>query len=258
MCASARLAGPGLETQSLLSVVCRALTLARSSLARSLAPLQRGREGAGGSLGGGASGASYTHTHTHTPEERVARRPRTLPGSGGVPFRGDRLPGPRRTAGGHASAAHVANKNERRGAARSRGPGAADREVRAQASAARSREIVVEDASAQASMKSAASCETSCDTQDLVNHRILERPTPAAWGQPRAVGTADSASARCRHCPRQTAFSGQTSSGGAVPARSRGVRAEASLSQQGRPRLDAPSLPPPLARGRGRRTGVGP
>lgn len=46
----------------------------------------------------------------------------------------------------------------------------------------RSRDIVVEDASAQASMKSAASCETSCDTQDFVNHRILERLTPAAGG----------------------------------------------------------------------------
>lgn len=31
-------------------------------------------------------------------------------------------------------------------------------------------------------MKSAASCETSCDTQDLVNHRILERLTPGARG----------------------------------------------------------------------------
>lgn len=40
----------------------------------------------------------------------------------------------------------------------------------------------MEDASAQASMKSAASCETSCDTQDLVNHRILERLTPGARG----------------------------------------------------------------------------
>ena len=47
----------------------------------------------------------------------------------------------------------------------------------------RSRAIVVEDASAQASMKSAASCETSCDTQDLANHRILERPTPGARAQ---------------------------------------------------------------------------
>lgn len=46
-----------------------------------------------------------------------------------------------------------------------------------------SRDIVVEDASAQASMKSAASCETSCDTQDLANHRILERLTPGAGGR---------------------------------------------------------------------------
>ena len=40
-----------------------------------------------------------------------------------------------------------------------------------------SKDIVVEDASAQVSMKSAANCETSCDPQDLVNHRILERLT---------------------------------------------------------------------------------
>lgn len=71
-----------------------------------------------------------------------------------------------------------------RGGTQSWPRGVAGREARAQASAARSREIVVEDASAQASMKSAASCETSCDTQDLVNHRILERPTPAAGGNP--------------------------------------------------------------------------
>lgn len=49
-----------------------------------------------------------------------------------------------------------------------------------------SRDIVVEDASAQASMKSAASCETSCDTQDFANHRILERLTPGAAGGVRA------------------------------------------------------------------------
>ena len=67
VCASARLAGPGLETQSLLSVVCRALTLARSSLARSLAPLQRGREGAGGVAGRRRVRCIlHTHTHTHT------------------------------------------------------------------------------------------------------------------------------------------------------------------------------------------------
>ena len=107
-----------------------------------------------------------------------------------------------------------------------------------------SKAIVVEDASAQASMKSAASCETSCDTQDLVNHRILERPTPAAWGQPRAVGTADSASARCRHCPRQTAFGGQTSSGGLCLLGPGGcARRPRSRSRAGPASTRPPSLP---------------
>ena len=49
--------------------------------------------------------------------------------------------------------------------------------------ASHSEDIAVEDASAQASMKSAANCETSCDTRDPVNHRTLERLTPGAGGR---------------------------------------------------------------------------
>lgn len=47
-------------------------------------------------------------------------------------------------------------------------------------------------------MKSAASCETSCDTQDFANHRILERLTPGVEGGVRAVPRSRAPLTQCR------------------------------------------------------------